>query len=786
MMPAVLHSTSTEPDSTNNTQTPRRHLLLSQDFKTLTNIDTIRENLRLLDEEETFIDTALDTILSNESELHSILGRLDDIRPSLSTLQIDTSVLWETIHGTSHLAEKISDKVRQLDQEQSRAKEAIRYVEDVQELRYCVAGVQEAMKRKDYEEAAGLLQRASHIDSAILQGTLAEFTVPTSENPDHPSKTLADAKSSLFTIFSQCFDDAVAQRNETAITRYFKLFPLIHCQTQGLDKYSHFVCNIIKARCAEELKIGEVASPIYFADALTRLFENIAVLIDQHQPFVETHYGGGKMLRVIQRLQEEADTQSSTHLDRFLQARKLESKLVEIQSLSITKTRLNTMNRSTGIQPTPSPVVSEATHALVDPRTLDINLLELSLISQRSTLFHSFIHERANEEMETFAHDEKQEDIIMNGKDKRYYGDNGLLLSSVLTKRMKEVMNIYLVIDEYLLKGNVEKAMLLDTYDPDVGHTSTCVDDIFFILKKVLKRSITTCEPEVVRSTVRAVTRVLETGFLQLLEQKMNTTFSGHESGSRNAEKLLEQAKINYMVVLNNMDVSTEYTHQLVKELIVEANELVWKNKKQDIDSVEQMLVELEAVTEKFQRLLKNGIEQLMSQILKPRIRPMFQESYHEVKYVLDEEEYNEADVEDLFVKRFRNGFDVLMNLYRSTLTTNNFSVLVGLVFDATALQWERIIAQTRFNEYGALRFDKDLRSIVQYFSGIVEWLSRDRFTRVYQMSTLLNFEQPSEIYEHWGSKAGSVSWRLTVTEVKKIMALRLDFDTEQISSLSL
>lgn len=78
----------------------------------------------------------------------------------------------------------------------------------------------------------------------------------TSENPDHPAKTLADAKTNLFEIFSSRFDDAVAQRNQADITRYFKLFPLINCQTEGLDKYSRFVCNIIKARCADEMSSG--------------------------------------------------------------------------------------------------------------------------------------------------------------------------------------------------------------------------------------------------------------------------------------------------------------------------------------------------------------------------------------------------------------------------------------------------------------------------------------------------------------------------------------------------
>lgn len=129
-------------------------------------------------------------------------------------------------------------------------------MENVQELKHCVSSLQSAIEQKDYDEAALLLQRASKIPSEILDGSLAEFTVPTSENPDHPAKTLADAKANLFDIFSQRFDDAVAQRNQADITRYFKLFPLINCQTEGLDKYSRFVCNIIKARCTEELKSG--------------------------------------------------------------------------------------------------------------------------------------------------------------------------------------------------------------------------------------------------------------------------------------------------------------------------------------------------------------------------------------------------------------------------------------------------------------------------------------------------------------------------------------------------
>ncbi|KAI8138173.1 COG4 transport protein-domain-containing protein [Fennellomyces sp. T-0311] len=490
------------------------------------------------------------------------------------------------------------------------------------------------------------------------------------------------------------------------------------------------------------------------------------------------------MLRVIQRLQEESDVESGRILDQFVQNRKLESKLVEIQSLNIAMIRSSTTNWSaspvqngTGnggsVSGTGASAQSSNSNQLTDPRQLDANLLELALISQRGSLFYQFINERATDEMEHIGTDETTQDMIMQGKDKRYYGDNGLLASSGLAKRTKELMNSYLVIDSYLLRRNIDKAMKLDDYDPSSSQTSTCVDDVFFILKKVVKRSISTCEPDVVVATVKAILKALDNSYLQVFQQKMSVTFAGQEPGNRSAERSAEQAKVNYMVLLNNLNVSAEYMQRLAQDARPEIEAAIWKEKEYDMKIATKALDDLAAASSKFQKLLQSGMEQLMTQILKPRIRPLFQHAYREVKYVLEEDEYNEADVEELFVKRFRGGFDKMIDSYRRTLTDANFASIMGLALDAITAQWERIIAQTRFNQYGALRFDKDLRSVIHYLSSMTEWLSRDRFTRLNQMATLLNFEEPSEIYDYWGAKAGPVSWRLTVAEIKKILTLR-------------
>lgn len=82
-MPSATINTSSPPpaeviDKDNKTkqQTP----LLSRDFESLTNIDEIRECLRLLDEEETRIDVSLDNMLAQENQLGLSLNTLAVLR----------------------------------------------------------------------------------------------------------------------------------------------------------------------------------------------------------------------------------------------------------------------------------------------------------------------------------------------------------------------------------------------------------------------------------------------------------------------------------------------------------------------------------------------------------------------------------------------------------------------------------------------------------------------------------------------------------------------------------
>lgn len=56
---------------------------------------------------------------------------------------------------------------------------------------------------------------------------------------------------------------------------------------------------------------------------------------------------------------------------------------------------------------------------------------------------------------------------------------------------------------------------------------------------------------------------------------------------------------------------------------------------------------------------------------------------------------------------------------------------------------WEKQILSMRFSELGAIRFDRDLRSVSSYLVSQLEYGdTREKFQRLQQISTLLNLDE--------------------------------------------
>ena len=71
---------------------------------------------------------------------------------------------------------------------------------------------------------------------------------------------------------------------------------------------------------------------LFYANALTRLFEHIAQIVSGHEALVERHYGAGSMTKVIERIYRESDVQASLILETWTEERRVGRKLMEVKS----------------------------------------------------------------------------------------------------------------------------------------------------------------------------------------------------------------------------------------------------------------------------------------------------------------------------------------------------------------------------------------------------------------------------------------------------------------------
>lgn len=315
------------------------------DVNSCTSIADLHTVLAHLDVQDSRINSRLQDLLSRQSELTHSLARLDLLRAHLGTQVVAARSLSNTmLSPAATTALRVSSAVKRLDIEQSRVKATLQVVEQVAELKACVLGVTGSMGApQDWETAATYLHRAGKIPEEIMRGEFAEEMVPTAEVPDLPHVTLENAAASLCGLFLREFERAAEAGDGEKVTRFFKLFPLIGRTDVGLEVYGRYVCQGVGARARDALAAKRQAAAegagglgdFFYANAVTRLFEHIANIIEQHGKLVERHYGEGRMVKVIERLQVEADTQGGIIIDTFGDERGIDRRVCRIFDPSI-------------------------------------------------------------------------------------------------------------------------------------------------------------------------------------------------------------------------------------------------------------------------------------------------------------------------------------------------------------------------------------------------------------------------------------------------------------------
>ncbi|KAG7230511.1 hypothetical protein INR49_024620 [Caranx melampygus] len=703
----------------------------------LTELEDLERVYQQLCTEEKEVEAELDRLVGQEGTIHTKMLALQRMGPNLQLIGGDASQLSGMITFTCSLAENVSRKVRQLDL-----------------AKFCTDGVQTALRNEDYEQAAAHIHRYLSLDQSVIE---LSRQGEESSAVDASLVMLQEAEQKLKVIVAEKLDEAVAAVDLAQVERFFKIFPLLGLHQQGLAALVNISCiqaeeNLILATGGD---LGEKRAPMIFADTLTLLLEVICTLSSL--------------------ICSRNVTDRPKIVDKFIQQRGYHNKIVQ------------------------SSMMKSVPGERIEPRELDPVLAEVTLMNARAELYLRFLRRRMMADFEVGDAQSITQEHQQNVEK--------LLKHCLLSTTMQELIGYYIPMEEYYMRESVNKAVAMDTYEKG-QLTSSMVDDCFYIVKKCISRALSSSSIDCLCAMINHANSVLESDFREVLYNKLRqgfpaTTLQDIQRGVSSAVSLMqsslqqgkfntlgiesaEHAKAAFLVTLNNVEVCSENITTLKRNLENDCSKLFSQGGGSGEQAkIESCLSDLVNTSTKFKDLLQEGLTELNTTAVKPQVKPWIS-SFLAISHNIEEEEFNDYEANDPWVQQVIVNLEQLMAEFKTALSPVIYDTLTSLMTSLISIEMEKTVLKCSFSRLGGLQFDKELRSLVAYLTTVTTWTIRDKFARLTQMATILNLERVTEILDYWGPNSGPLTWRLTPAEVRQVLALRIDFRSEDIKRLRL
>lgn len=186
----------------------------------------------------------------------------------------------------------------------------------------------------------------------------------------------------------------------------------------------------------------------------------------------------------------------------------------------------------------------------------------------------------------------------------------------------------------YFMEESILKAISLDTFD--AGQLcSSVVDDVFFIVRKTIRRAIETQSIDGICAVINNAASSLEEDFVGALKvplksgypsgfidlaQAYNAFQTSFQQGKLQTNNDNEQARANFIVQLNNTDMSTEFIETLTAGISEEIRNAFPKIKTKESEILESCLAGMKSVRDTLKAVVDYGLQQLRTSAIKPRL----------------------------------------------------------------------------------------------------------------------------------------------------------------------
>lgn len=368
----------------------------------------------------------------------------------------------------------------------------------------------------------------------------------------------------------------------------------------------------------------------------------------------------------------------------------------------------------------------------------------------------------------------------------------------------------------FFFRRSVEKAFQLDEQPSDLSlnskqplpsnqpYITSAVDDVMYIVNQIVERSLATSQKDVISSVIPTLARVLGSDFIGMIQRKMRDesypkiTVQGAPPG--------EQTIVSFLVLINNLDVATDYVKRIVQSRVETEPAAASANGGGSVSSrsltalfplnrdamiVGNALRSLQGSLEgKTSDLISDGIFVVFKNVIKPRLRPILADAFRDADYQMTQEEleetYRDAESDDgnrsppdnAVQYHFQRGWEILTKPVMRLLTERNYERLLATIISYLGEVLEKRIwsYHGRLDELGAVRLERDIASIVRIVVSGGRYGLRNAFARCMQICLVMNMEKDEGEELQAASTAGAeeegVEWKIDDEERTRARAM--------------
>ncbi|CAL8073141.1 unnamed protein product [Calicophoron daubneyi] len=763
-----------------------------------------------IEKAESILDSRVKTLLEKKSEMDSRVTELGCSLPDFSAIRSNSRNLSSMVGLASELALQLSGKVRQLDLVKNRVLECVSKLDDIINLKLCAQGAEAAFKAEHFEEVAGHVSKFLNTKKEVIELTKQ---IKSDEDARSSVARLESCREKLAKLTAERFDQAVQRNDKATIERFCKLFPLIGNHADGLKRFGTYLCSVISNKCNGLLSLAELSDSktanrsTMHLDLLTQVVECIAEVIRDNQVYVETYYGPGNLFAITSAVQRLCDGFVTRIIERFRSHHHLADlfRMVQNQSMGSAASRPLGGSQASFTGPNGSLETSPFERVLaVEPI-----ISEIVLLNTRTELYLRFMrrHSTADMNQANLPEAERASKI----KEISAFFDN-----SETVRQMQDLIGGYTLLEGYYLRGMIAKAVASDEID-ETTRTMRFADDVFFILKQCMTRSLSSgsvdgicamlnhactilidllvnnsLSPRIragfpsgwiqdaysyMQSSVTAVNPVssASAGAQAGVGTSTNTTATGPASSGNVARQ-------QFLVTLNTLEACLNNLDTLHASLDRELSSLFDKPDSPALQKSQACLAELHrSLSDQLRHLLDSGIDQLTNSVVRAEAKSVLQ-PFASMRYDLTEDDLDMYAANDPWIEACLGELDNFLKPFRVALSNGNNDRIVSALTTELVRRLEQSVQRKNYNRFGAVQLEKEMRCLLAYLTSVTYAALRDHFTRLLQMCNLLNLDKVEEVSFYWNTS----TWRLTPNEVRRILALRIEFPTDEIRRLKL